>query len=105
MQILSITCDNAMNNDKMIDELELLLEDFPGAANRARLRWVRVSFSYNIIFLIHSLVLHPHHKLHYFEKAGWEADWIRSAETILRDEYDRTYRFRETAATAEEPMV
>jgi len=36
MQILSITCNNATNNDKMIDELELLLEDFPGAANRAR---------------------------------------------------------------------
>ena len=36
MQILSITCDNATNNDKMIDELELLLEDFPGTANRAR---------------------------------------------------------------------
>jgi len=36
MQILSVTCDNAANNDTMIEELESLLEDFPGAPNRAR---------------------------------------------------------------------
>ena len=36
MQVLSITCDNAAPNDTMIDELELVLEDFPGAANRTR---------------------------------------------------------------------
>lgn len=35
-QILSVTCDNASNNDTMIDELEILLESFPGAANRTR---------------------------------------------------------------------
>ena len=36
MQILAVTCDNATNNDRMIEELEFLLEDFPGAANHAR---------------------------------------------------------------------
>ena len=35
-QILSITCDNASSNAAMIEELELLLDNFPGAANRAR---------------------------------------------------------------------
>ncbi len=35
-QILSITCDNATNNDKMIERLAGRLEDFPGAPNRAR---------------------------------------------------------------------
>jgi len=35
-QILSITCDNASNNDTMIRELANLLDDFPGPANQTR---------------------------------------------------------------------
>jgi hypothetical protein len=35
-QILSITCDNASNNDTMIAELASLLIDFPGPANQTR---------------------------------------------------------------------
>ena len=36
MQVLSITCDNATNNDTMIAELAELLENFPGPANQTR---------------------------------------------------------------------
>jgi hypothetical protein len=36
VQVLSITCDNATSNDTMIDELEGMLEDFPGAPNWTR---------------------------------------------------------------------
>ena len=36
MQVLSITCDNASCNDTMIDELEDMIPNFPGAANRTR---------------------------------------------------------------------
>jgi len=36
VQILSITCDNASNNDTMIEELANLLDDFPGPANQTR---------------------------------------------------------------------
>ena len=35
-QILSVTCDNASNNDAMIEELADLLDDFPGPANQTR---------------------------------------------------------------------
>ena len=35
-QILSVTCDNATPNDSMTDELSVLLEEFPGSANRTR---------------------------------------------------------------------
>lgn len=35
-QILSITADNASNNDKMIQHLSNLIESFPGAANQTR---------------------------------------------------------------------
>ena len=33
-QILSITADNALNNNKMIEHLATLIESFPGAANQ-----------------------------------------------------------------------
>lgn len=36
-------------------------------------------------------VLHPRHKLEYFKNAGWEAEWISTAEKIVRDEYERSY--------------
>lgn len=35
-QILSISCDNASNNDRMIEEISELVEEFPGAANQTR---------------------------------------------------------------------
>ncbi|KAF9537612.1 hypothetical protein CPC08DRAFT_613930, partial [Agrocybe pediades] len=34
--ILSITCDNASNNDTMIEEMSTLLDHFPGAPNQTR---------------------------------------------------------------------
>lgn len=35
-QMLSITCDNASNNDTMVKHLATLVENFPGAANQTR---------------------------------------------------------------------
>jgi hypothetical protein len=35
-QILGITADNALNNDKMIEHLATLINTFPGAANQTR---------------------------------------------------------------------
>ena len=35
-QILGVTCDNASNNDKMIEHLATLIDSFPGAANQTR---------------------------------------------------------------------
>jgi hypothetical protein len=37
------------------------------------------------------LVLHPRHKLAYFENAGWEKEWIEKAEEIVRKEFDKSY--------------
>jgi hypothetical protein len=36
VQILSVTADNASNNDKMIEHLATLIDMFPGAANQTR---------------------------------------------------------------------
>jgi hypothetical protein len=36
VQIISVTCDNASNNDTMVEALKDLLEVFPGESNRTR---------------------------------------------------------------------
>jgi hypothetical protein len=38
-------------------------------------------------------VLHPQHKLEYFEKAGWKDTWVKRAEEIVRKEFDRSYKY------------
>jgi hypothetical protein len=45
-------------------------------------------FSANIILY---LVLHPRHKLSYFKAARWEDDWIQTAESLIHDEFERSY--------------
>ena len=51
------------------------------------------SFFYFIFIQVSTTVLHPHHKLQYFEKAGWEEDWIKTSCEIVRTEFDQTYAF------------
>src|SRR5258708_3012064 len=36
IQILDVTADNASNNDKMIERLAELIDNFPGTANQTR---------------------------------------------------------------------
>jgi hypothetical protein len=36
-------------------------------------------------------VLHPRHKLEYFKAAGWDQDWIDTAQDIVEAEFDRSY--------------
>jgi len=45
-------------------------------------------FSANIILYT---VLHPRHKLSYFKAAHWEDNWIQTAESLVRDEFERSY--------------
>ena len=37
------------------------------------------------------LVLHPCHKLKYFENVGWEESWATTAKGIVRAEFNRKY--------------
>jgi hypothetical protein len=39
-------------------------------------------------------VLHPRHKLAYFKNAGWEDEWIKTAERIIHEEYECSYAHR-----------
>ena len=36
-------------------------------------------------------VLHPCHKLQYFEHTGWQPDWIKTAEEIVRAKFEELY--------------
>ena len=38
-----------------------------------------------------AMILHPHHKLTYFKNAHWEKDWIKTAESLLHEEFNRSY--------------
>ncbi|KAG2053512.1 hypothetical protein BDR06DRAFT_853996, partial [Suillus hirtellus] len=38
-----------------------------------------------------AMVLHPHHKLSYFKSAGWEDEWIKTAEDLVHDELECAY--------------
>ncbi|KAG2085762.1 uncharacterized protein F5147DRAFT_527162, partial [Suillus discolor] len=35
-----------------------------------------------------AMILHPRHKLTYFKSAGWEQDWINTAETLVHDKFE-----------------
>jgi hypothetical protein len=37
------------------------------------------------------IVLHPRHKLMYFQTAKWNDKWIKTAESLVRDEFERSY--------------
>ena len=49
----------------------------------------RISFSLALSFYFS--VLHPRHKLQYFELAGWEEDWVETAKGIVRAKFEEFY--------------
>ena len=65
------------------------------------LLWVRLHPSSYLFPTNFSAVLHPRHKLQYFEKAGWEEGWIRTARDIVRAEFDETYAFMDVEIEAQ----
>ena len=48
-------------------------------------------------------VLHPRHKLAYFQHAGWAPDWITSVKKIVHDEFDHSYYFQDDVVVATGP--
>ena len=48
-QILGVTADNASNNDKMIEHLTTLIEDFPRAANQT---WCFMLLTWKVMWLV-----------------------------------------------------
>ena len=52
--------------------------------------WIRLSF-FAVVIANTLLVLHPHHKLVYFEKQNWEDLWIQDAHEIVHHIFDDSY--------------
>ncbi|KAF8162012.1 hypothetical protein BJ912DRAFT_865096 [Pholiota molesta] len=46
-----------------------------------------------------AMILHPAYKLEYFRAANWEAEWIQTAEELVRSEFDRNYSAPLTSTT------
>ena len=36
-------------------------------------------------------VLHPKHRLKYFQQAGWLPKWIETVEALVRDKFTQSY--------------
>jgi hypothetical protein len=48
--------------------------------------------SFKLTNILGATVLHPRHKLQYFKQAGWQAEWITTAEALVRNQYTTSYR-------------
>jgi hypothetical protein len=51
-------------------------------------------------------VLHPRHKLKYFERVGWKRAWIKTAEDLVRTKFEDSYAsLPELAVTTPVPDI
>ena len=50
---------------------------------------ISATSSFQLIYLV---VLHPRHKLNYFENANWDIEWVQTTRQMVWDEYDRSYK-------------
>jgi hypothetical protein len=70
------------------------------------LQWVSLSILLFIYVLqVFFTVLHPRHKLQYFEKAGWKESWIKTSRDIVRTEFDQTYAFMDVEEQSDAPQA
>ena len=51
----------------------------------------------------YNLVLHPKYKLKYFNKQGWDKEWIDTAEEIVREEFRKNYAAYATQKKGKNP--
>lgn len=50
-------------------------------------------------------MLHPSHKLQYFERARWPADWISDAKEMLYDDFNMFYHDAAPEHEEDEPLA
>ena len=50
-------------------------------------------------------VLHPHRKLSYFKTAGWETEWIDTAEAIVRAEFEHSYTASDGDESVDDELI
>lgn len=84
VQILSVTCDNASNNDAMIEELQELIPEFAGSASHTRcfLHIVNLVAKSLIRQLDAKKTVVGDHELAELQKELDEEELIRQSETV-----------------------
>jgi len=58
-------------------------------------------YIYQWLTLLHT-VLHPRHELVYFKNVGWQTDWIKMAEALMHEEFNRSYSSIQTSTQSTE---
>ncbi|KIL54989.1 hypothetical protein M378DRAFT_18356 [Amanita muscaria Koide BX008] len=81
--------DTKLENDSQSDDLRSCICEATQLAKQTSNRYY-VKTDYSNTYRI-AMVLHPSHKLSYFKNAGWERDWIGTAEELVREEFDNHY--------------
>ncbi|KAF5345748.1 hypothetical protein D9758_011876 [Tetrapyrgos nigripes] len=56
-------------------------------------------FDYSEVYRV-AMILHPRHKLNYFNTADWPDSWVATAKEMVQEVYDRDYKH----TSGEEPM-
>ncbi|TFK78831.1 hypothetical protein K466DRAFT_506651, partial [Polyporus arcularius HHB13444] len=88
--------DNKLTDGARDPKLDPAIRKAIGLAKRTLNRYYKatdMSATYCI-----AMLLHPRHKMHYFEKAGWPKHWIEDAVEMLREEYNKKYRHLATTS-------
>ncbi|KAH9849692.1 hypothetical protein C2E23DRAFT_683819, partial [Lenzites betulinus] len=77
------------NNARASSSLHPAIQSALGMAKKTLNRYYKISdmsATYRI-----AMILHPGHKMRYFEQARWPAAWLRTARDMVREEYDASY--------------
>jgi len=84
-------CMAAVRGRTMLNKYYGLTDD--SVVYRIAMCMSHITISCSMLFsLVDYLVLHPRYKSTYFQKAGWPREWIRTAEDILRKEWETNYK-------------
>ena len=53
--------------------------------------WVPISPMTTLLTIAFLTVLHPRHKLAYFKTVWWEEEWIKTAASLVHEQFERSY--------------
>jgi len=81
--------DDRLDTDSKSPSLRSSIREAARLAKKTLNRYYEKT-DYSNVYRI-AMVLHPNYKLMYFKNAGWETEWIDTAEELVREEFRRHY--------------
>ncbi|TFY76844.1 hypothetical protein EWM64_g7168 [Hericium alpestre] len=82
--------NHALTNGASDPAYELSIRALLSYAKRTLNKYYNLTDSSEVYRI--AMVLHPRHKLSYFKSAEWEPEWIQTAEQIMQDEFNHSYK-------------